>query len=661
MITDGDNNFVGVDMTTARDSLRPGFVADAENCRFRTGKIETRKGVSYNRAYCSKGAEFSWEWPVDFNEFARFPAIGIGEFMDPNGDDAVILLGTNHGFILFEDREPLKITYDMGVVLSGRIRCIQAFDAVFIFAKGHTPMRWSGDLDDRVFRPITKEPDAEGISYLDIPGAAIGLHFGNRLWIPRTQDTIQVSDISEYNRFVVANEILFNKGENDEIVALHPFNKTTLLVFKTDSIYALGGIYGTLSNIRVDILTSSIGCVSQNSVVTLGSDILWMAETGVYRLGQVDAERNVVNGEPVSKPIQPLIDRINWEHKDQIVSIVHDNRVYWAVPLDDSATCNAVLVFDTLLGQWQGVDTFATAMGFSIHSWLRAEYLGRTRLFAYGNDGYAYAYEEGNIGIDDAKVTGLHAIKTRVKTREYSAGGFQRKNWTNMRAELSTYNPSINVVAETTGTNETVDLFTDYTRNRLKSTNFGGIVDEQNVDGSWANPFREDYYVPSRTTAINVNVSLDSSLYINTLTIPTALTGYLPNEQFTITASEWGLYAEVTADANGTIAANTVVTIDHKGATGAEGATTNSTGAPNINIYKIDVSPTPSSISVNLSRCYYLKTGITLGQLQNYTYPAHLRQSDKAVGFEFTNNQGVMHLRGLVAVGMNAENLRSNE
>ena len=661
-VTDGDANFVGVDMTTARDSLRPGFVSDAENCRFRTGKIETRKGVSYNRAYCSKGAEFSWSWPVDFNAFARFTVNGIGLFMDPNGDDAVLLFGPSHGYILFEDREPLKFTYGMEEAFTGRIEAIQAFDSVFIFSEGKTPMRWDGDLDNRVFNTVSKATSSDGsITYLDIPQASQGLHFQNRLWIPSGQDTVLASDLSSYDQFVVANEFLFNKGENDEIVTLHPFNKTTLLLFKTDSVYAMSGVYGDLSAVRIDLLTSAIGCVNKNAVVTLGSDILWMAESGIYRLGQVDAERNVVNGEPLSKPIQPLIERINWEHRDQITATVHDNRVYWAVPIDDSSVCNAVLVFDSLTGQWQGIDTFASAMSFSVFSWLRAEYLGRKRLFAYGNDGYAYCYEEGDIGIDDAKVTGLHAVKTRVRTRDYSGGSFMRKSWTNMRAELATLNPSLTVTAETIGTGEQTTLFNNYTRDRLKSTKFGGSVDAQNADDSWRNGYREDYHVPSRTVSSSLNVSLDSDLYINTLTVPSDLTGYLPNEKLTISASEWGLYAEVSADANGTVAANTVITIDHKGATGAEGATTNATGAPNVNIYKVDVSPTPSSVDVTLQRCYYLKTSVTLGQLQNYSYPAHLRQQDKAIGFEFTNNQGVMHLRGLVAAGIDTETLRSNE
>ena len=134
-VVDGDQNFAGVDMNTARDSLRPGFVAEAENVRFTNGKIETRKGVSYSRAYCGKGAEFNWSWPVDFNAFAMFPVLGIGEFMDPYGQDAILLLGAEYGYALFEDREPVKLTYSGEPTFTNRIHAVQAFDSIFIFSK----------------------------------------------------------------------------------------------------------------------------------------------------------------------------------------------------------------------------------------------------------------------------------------------------------------------------------------------------------------------------------------------------------------------------------------------------------------------------------------------------------------------------------------------
>ena len=665
-VTDGDPNFIGVDMTTARDSLRPGFVADAENCRFRTGKIETRKGASYNRAYCARGAEFDWSWPVNFNAFANFTSKGIGLYMDASGNDAVILLGANHAFVLFEDRDPVRINYGMGVRYTGRVEAVQAFDSVFIFSKGMTPLRWDGDLENPVFNKLEKAISSDGsIEYLDIPTTNQALYFQNRLWLPNSQDTVIASDVLQYDRFVVANEFRFNRGENDEIVALYPFNKTTILVFKTNSVYALGGIHGSISasgsSVRIELLTRELGCVSKDAVVTVGSDIHWMAESGIYTLSQVDAERNIVNGEPLSKPIQPLIERINLEHKDQIQAIVHDNKVYWAIPLDDSSVCNAVLVYDQLSRQWQGIDTFATDMSFSVHSWLRANYLGRTRLFAYGNDGYAYAYEEGDIGVDDAK-NGQFATKTRIRTRDYSAGNFLRKNWTNLRAELATLNPSLTVKSETVGASEQNTLFNNYTRNRFKSTQFGASIDRQNTDNSWNDPYREDYHIPTLSTTVNVSISTDDDAFINSLTFTSALTGYLPNEKFTISQKQYGIYAEVSADASGVIPANTVVTIAHKGATGAEGATANATGAPNVNLYKIDATPLPTTLDVALTRCYYLgANGVHFNQLQNYTYPAHLRQQDKAIGFEFTNNQGVMHLRGLVVAGHDIENLRSNE
>ena len=44
-VTDGDNGFIGVDMRTSPHLLRPGYVSDARNARFRFGVAEPRKGV----------------------------------------------------------------------------------------------------------------------------------------------------------------------------------------------------------------------------------------------------------------------------------------------------------------------------------------------------------------------------------------------------------------------------------------------------------------------------------------------------------------------------------------------------------------------------------------------------------------------------------------
>ena len=657
-ITDGDQNFIGVDMTTARDSLRPGFVASAENVRFTNGKIETRKGASYNRAYCGKGAEFDWNWPIDFTDFASFPILGHGEFMDPNGEDAILLLGATNGYVLFEDREPLAISYSGGPTYTTRIHCIQAFDAVFIFSKGMTPMRWDGDMDNISFDPVTK---ATGDGYQDVPATFMGISFSNRLWLPNHQDTVMASDAQEYDKFVVANEILFNKGENDEIVTLHPFNRTTLLIFKTDSVYSLSGVHGDLSDVRVDILTNHLGCVSKDAAVTVASDVHWMSESGIFSLSQVDAERNVVNGEPLSKPVQPLIDRINWEVGYKIQATLHGNRVYWAIPIDGASGCNAVLVFDVLLRTWSGIDTFASAMSFSIHSWLRADFLGKKRLFAYGDDGFCYLYEDNNIGIDDARNSGIHNISTEVKTRQYTGGVFTRKNWSNVRAELATLNPSLNLVAETVGDGETVNIFSAYTRNRLASTNFGSSVSANNADGSWSDAYREDYYVPTETTVVTLNITLDVGNYITTVTVPSDLTGFEANQVLTISQPTYGLYASTTANASGTLPASTAITITHKGVTGAEGATENSTGAPSKTLNTVDDDPAPSSLSFNLTRTYSLGTSLKLAQVQNYSFPGHLRQQDKAIGFTFTSTQGVLHLRSLAAAGIESEVIRANE
>ena len=82
------------------------------------------------------------------------------------------------------------------------------------------------------------------------------------------------SDLSSYDQFVVANEFLFNKGENDEIVTLHPFNKTTLPL-QDRPVYAMSGVYGDFA-VRID--PPQRDWLRKQKCSSTSVATLWMAE-----------------------------------------------------------------------------------------------------------------------------------------------------------------------------------------------------------------------------------------------------------------------------------------------------------------------------------------------------------------------------------------------
>ena len=67
-----------------------------------------------------------------------------------------------------------------------------------------------------------------------------GLYFQNRLLLLYGNDYLAVSDVLDPLHYSpILNEFKLNTGSNDRVVALYPFNSTTLLVFKERSVLAV--------------------------------------------------------------------------------------------------------------------------------------------------------------------------------------------------------------------------------------------------------------------------------------------------------------------------------------------------------------------------------------------------------------------------------------
>jgi hypothetical protein len=117
--------------------------------------------------------------------------------------------------------------------------------------------------------------------------------------------------------------------------------------------------------------------------------------------GRVDA-----SPEPFSRPIQKLIDRINWTHAHKAVGAYHDNKYYLAVPLDGSTTNNAILVHNFLRGSWMG---HWEGDLVKVRDFFVLEYQGRNRLFFTNDSGHVVLMEEG---YEDSAITALNPAYT---------------------------------------------------------------------------------------------------------------------------------------------------------------------------------------------------------------------------------------------------------
>jgi len=262
---------------------------------------------------------------------------GIGVFDDPNTLRQYTIVATANGvWYTSPNNIPYLIPLPTNLALTGPVTFTQAFDVLIMHRGADQTVLSMSNIRDG-FSEVSQSPPEPDDGLSAIPNSERSIFFQNRLFIPFGNDQVAFSDIGDYTRYLpVLNEFKINVGSSDKLVNIAKFNDTTMVCFKERSIYAVTDIYGDMSNARLDQVTSQFGLVAPKSVVQAGNDIIFLSQLGVMSLRQT--EQNKLQGVvmPLSEPIQPLIDRINWKYASTAVGAYWDNRYYLAVPLDEA-------------------------------------------------------------------------------------------------------------------------------------------------------------------------------------------------------------------------------------------------------------------------------------------------------------------------------------
>jgi len=412
---DGDQGFMGVDMRTPPQNLPPGMVSFAENCRFRFGSVEPRRGTQALTWTSLLGIEFPITFPINWNTpISTGAPVGVGLWADPNGDEWQLIAAVSTAFTLDDgggrvlvwaikpgnNIRAVPVLADISST-EGEVWFESCFNVVTLHrGPGADPLVMTNI--DEGFKPITLSEGGSGT--VPIPRSRNATFFQNRLLVPHRPentvkaDNVAVSDVLDYTRYLEQiNDFRINQGDSDEIVRVVPFNEQSVVVFKDSSIYAVSGLVGDYTtNARLDLVTDEFGLVGQRSVATVGPDLVFLSTRGVTTLRQTELNKTQGVSTPLSEPIQPLIDRINWQVAKTTASAAYfRDRYYLSVPIDGSSENNAVLVYDFLNRAWSGYDTGET---IKIKYLQVGDFHGVQQLFAYSNTGdisvYEYAEED---------------------------------------------------------------------------------------------------------------------------------------------------------------------------------------------------------------------------------------------------------------------------
>jgi hypothetical protein len=216
---------------------------------------------------------------------------------------------------------------------------------------------------------------------VEFPNCTNLMYYGNRLIAIgkfhletnplRNYDTVSVSNFLDYTDWDVADAFSVNNGSNDQLVGVAPWTLNEFLVFMRNSIYYVsigndryvtGAALGTDSYIKT--LATDIGCLAKKSVVQAGGGVFFLSDNGVYFLqpqpASAESMKLLTMADPISAPIDDIIQRINRNYASNAVASYWNNRYYLAVPLDDSVVNNTVLVYNFILKNWESVDTYPT-------------------------------------------------------------------------------------------------------------------------------------------------------------------------------------------------------------------------------------------------------------------------------------------------------------
>lgn len=474
----GDTQFTGVNEKLSRELLPPGTAARAINKRMRKGAAETRLGTIT---------------PAGPNVIDFTAVRGSGVYSNPNGLESLMIATPNMVWRISDGSTPRAVTLPEGTTLASASEFVQAFDKLLLF-RGikDAPLEWNG-----LAAGFTALPAPTDSTKTRIANADTAEVFKNRVLVPANRDDVQVSDILNYTQFdPILENWRINQGSADKLVRIYPYGNAGVVMFKETSILLLAGF---LNPDRPDLaslepLNDTIGLAARRSVVQAGADALFLSHTGIYRINQVLQDRTQTAPVPVSYPITPVIDRINWRAKESIVSAVLGEYAYWAVPLDGATTPNAMLVYNFATDNWEtSYDQWSGPLSISnLHV---ALYNGERRLYAldYAARKIHVLYE----GQTDLLEIGEYQIADLLETRGYTdnTGDPGLLNFRRARVAIATWNPSLNITALTDGVAEEEALTPGpVTRDPAKYFTFAADdYDPSNAGANADAPRRQDY------------------------------------------------------------------------------------------------------------------------------------------------------------------------
>jgi len=190
--------------------------------------------------------------------------------------------------------------------------------------------------------------------------------FTNRLFAIGTGDnrnTLYASDLLDAEVWKSTNSIIVGGDDGEDIIAIQPFFDYELIVFKPNKIYLVNvdPTATTASGWTVRLINDKVGCQASASAIFTNKDVFFLSNDGIRSVVRSAADDFYAVGPTLTEPVKNIIARINRSYIGDANAAFHNNRYYLSLPLDNSTTCNYVLVYNTLFGSFEGLWSIAAS------------------------------------------------------------------------------------------------------------------------------------------------------------------------------------------------------------------------------------------------------------------------------------------------------------
>jgi hypothetical protein len=329
--------FFGLNTQDSPLTLEAGYASIATNCVIdQYGRIGARKGFS--RVNSSSGNLGANDIKV------------IHELVQLDGTLTVLFAGNNKLFKLDGSNAVVELTYGGGgtapTITNSNWQCASLNGITYFFQSGFDPLIYDPAVSTTTFRRVSEKTGYTGT----VPLGNIVISAFGRLWVADTTAdnvTISFSDLLAGHNWTAGTSGTLDVSRvwangADQIMGLGAHNNY-LVIFGKRQILVYSGAT-TPSTMSLADTIGNIGCLSRDSIVSTGSDIVFLSNSGVRSLLRTIQEKSAPLRDLSKNVRNDLMTYVAGETLANVKAVYSEVNAFYLLTLP---VAKQVYVFDT--------------------------------------------------------------------------------------------------------------------------------------------------------------------------------------------------------------------------------------------------------------------------------------------------------------------------